>query len=592
MRHAGRRRPRSAGCRRPWPTGRSGLLVDGHDPDDWGRVARRRARRAAAARRAGARAPSRTPRGFGWDATADAHARASTGRDRRARPAHRPRRPARGPPWHRDAADGAPDAAADAVRAMLAERSTTRSRRRGTSSSSLPGERKQRTTLLARRREHALSVHAFVARHPDENHEAVYRWLLERNLRHVRRLVRDRPARRRLPRRARCRCTPSRRTRSTGSSARSWSTPTARSTRILELGLRSAHPARVGLARHARRVAPPTSPPSRHLADPSEPGLTGRRAPARRGGAAGCGHERRAVHPGPAPPRREHWNAKNLFTGWVDVDLSDEGRGRGRARRGAAAPTPACCPTWCTPRCCAARSAPRTSRSTRATGTGSRSRRNWRLNERHYGALQGKDKKQTLEEFGEEQFMLWRRSYDTPPPPIDPGDEYAQTDDAALRVAAARAVPRTECLEDVVERLLPYWEDVHRPRPARRPDRPRRRARQLAARAGEAPRRHLATTDIAGSTSPPGSRWSTGSTRTCVRSGPAASTSTRRPPPVPPRRSRTRAADSTDQPVPGPAARSNAASDSDPYSTNRTSSTRVGADRTAHTATGAASSSG
>jgi 2,3-bisphosphoglycerate-dependent phosphoglycerate mutase len=86
-------------------------------------------------------------------------------------------------------------------------------------------------------------------------------------------------------------------------------------------------------------------------------------------------------------------------------------------------------------------------------------RRDWRLNERHYGALQGKNKKQTLEQFGEEQFMLWRRSYDTPPPPIDPGDEFAQTGDPRY-AALGDAMPSTECLKDVVARMLPYWEQA------------------------------------------------------------------------------------------------------------------------------------
>ncbi len=77
-------------------------------------------------------------------------------------------------------------------------------------------------------------------------------------------------------------------------------------------------------------------------------------------------------------------------------------------------------------------------------------RRDWRLNERHYGALQGKDKKQTMESYGEEQFMLWRRSYDTPPPPIEPDDEYAQTGDPRY-ADLGEDLPRTECLKDVVD---------------------------------------------------------------------------------------------------------------------------------------------
>ena len=86
-------------------------------------------------------------------------------------------------------------------------------------------------------------------------------------------------------------------------------------------------------------------------------------------------------------------------------------------------------------------------------------RRSWRLNERHYGALQGKNKKQTLEEYGEEQFMLWRRSYDTPPPPIADDDEWSQVGDPRYALLPPELMPRTECLKDVVERMLPYWYD-------------------------------------------------------------------------------------------------------------------------------------
>jgi 2,3-bisphosphoglycerate-dependent phosphoglycerate mutase len=153
------------------------------------------------------------------------------------------------------------------------------------------------------------------------------------------------------------------------------------------------------------------------------------------------------------------WNAKNLFTGWVDVDLSEKGRAeatRGGELLAEAGVLP---------------DVVHTSLLTRAIRTSQLAldaadrmwipvRRNWRLNERHYGALQGKDKKQTLEEFGEEQFMLWRRSYDVPPPPIDPDDPYAQTFDPRYAALPPEARPHTECLADVVRRLIPYWEDV------------------------------------------------------------------------------------------------------------------------------------
>jgi len=87
-------------------------------------------------------------------------------------------------------------------------------------------------------------------------------------------------------------------------------------------------------------------------------------------------------------------------------------------------------------------------------------RRHWRLNERHYGALQGKDKKQTLATYGEEQFMLWRRSYDTPPPPIADDDEWSQFGDPRYADLPPELMPRSECLADVVARMLPYWYDA------------------------------------------------------------------------------------------------------------------------------------
>jgi len=153
------------------------------------------------------------------------------------------------------------------------------------------------------------------------------------------------------------------------------------------------------------------------------------------------------------------WNAKNLFTGWVDVDLTDKGRAEA-ARGGELLAESGLLPDVV-----------HTSLLTRAIRTSQLAleaadrmwipvRRNWRLNERHYGALQGKNKKQTLEEFGEEQFMLWRRSYDVPPPPIDPNDPFAQTDDPRYAALPPEARPNTECLADVVQRMMPYWQDV------------------------------------------------------------------------------------------------------------------------------------
>ena len=148
------------------------------------------------------------------------------------------------------------------------------------------------------------------------------------------------------------------------------------------------------------------------------------------------------------------WNEKNLFTGWVDVDLSDLGRteavrgGEMLAERGLLPDVV------------------HTSVLRRAITTANLAldvadrhwipvRRSWRLNERHYGALQGLDKAATREKYGEEQFMLWRRSFDTPPPEIEVGDEYDQTGDPRY---AEGEVPRTECLKDVIARFMPYWE--------------------------------------------------------------------------------------------------------------------------------------
>src|SRR4029077_12585833 len=80
-------------------------------------------------------------------------------------------------------------------------------------------------------------------------------------------------------------------------------------------------------------------------------------------------------------------------------------------------------------------------------------------NERHYGALQGKDKAAVRAEFGDEQFMLWRRSYDAPPPPLPEDDRYSQVGDPRY-ADLLETVPRTECLKDVVGRMLPYWYDA------------------------------------------------------------------------------------------------------------------------------------
>jgi 2,3-bisphosphoglycerate-dependent phosphoglycerate mutase len=153
------------------------------------------------------------------------------------------------------------------------------------------------------------------------------------------------------------------------------------------------------------------------------------------------------------------WNAKNLFTGWVDVDLNAQGEAEAR-RGGELLKESGLLPDVV--HTSVLRRAIRTSEI--ALNAADRSwipvARSWRLNERHYGALQGKDKKQTLEAYGEEQFMLWRRSYDTPPPPIADDDEFSQVSDARYALLPDELRPRTECLKDVVARMLPYWYDA------------------------------------------------------------------------------------------------------------------------------------
>jgi 2,3-bisphosphoglycerate-dependent phosphoglycerate mutase len=153
---------------------------------------------------------------------------------------------------------------------------------------------------------------------------------------------------------------------------------------------------------------------------------------------------------------QSEWNRKNQFTGWVDVELSELGveeakRGGVLLRERGVLPDVL-----------------HTSLLSRAIRTATLAleecgrqwlpvRRSWRLNERHYGALQGLNKAETKEKFGNEQFMLWRRSYDTPPPEIQDGQPSGI--DERYADLAPDVVPRTECLKDVLERMLPYWYD-------------------------------------------------------------------------------------------------------------------------------------
>jgi 2,3-bisphosphoglycerate-dependent phosphoglycerate mutase len=150
------------------------------------------------------------------------------------------------------------------------------------------------------------------------------------------------------------------------------------------------------------------------------------------------------------------WNEKNLFTGWVDVDLTDKGRAEA-VRGGKLLVEQGVLPDVLY-----------TSLLRRAINTANLAldaadrhwipvHRDWRLNERHYGALQGLDKAETLAKYGQDQFMSWRRSYDTPPPPIEKGSTYSQDGDP--RYAGIDA-PLTECLADVVKRFVPYFEQT------------------------------------------------------------------------------------------------------------------------------------
>jgi len=150
------------------------------------------------------------------------------------------------------------------------------------------------------------------------------------------------------------------------------------------------------------------------------------------------------------------WNQQNLFTGWVDVRLSEQGAAEA-ARAGVLLKDAGLLPD-----------VQHTSLLSRAIQTADLAleeadrmwipvKRSWRLNERHYGGLQGLDKAATQAKFGQEQFMLWRRSYDTPPPVLDDSSEFSQAHDPRY-ADLGPDLPRTECLKDVVERMLPYWQ--------------------------------------------------------------------------------------------------------------------------------------
>ena len=148
------------------------------------------------------------------------------------------------------------------------------------------------------------------------------------------------------------------------------------------------------------------------------------------------------------------WNAKNLFTGWVDVELSEKGlveAARGGQLLKEAGLLPDVLHTSLLKR--AINTADIALENCGRTGIPTKI--SWRLNERHYGALQGKDKAATLKEYGEEQFQLWRRSFDVPPPAIADDDQYSQKNEEKY-ANLGEQLPKTECLKDVVARVVPY----------------------------------------------------------------------------------------------------------------------------------------
>ncbi|ODV81774.1 phosphoglycerate mutase [Suhomyces tanzawaensis NRRL Y-17324] len=155
---------------------------------------------------------------------------------------------------------------------------------------------------------------------------------------------------------------------------------------------------------------------------------------------------------------QSEWNEKNLFTGWVDCRLSDVGK-KEAARAGELLKEAGIKADILY-----------TSKLSRAIQTANIAldhadqlfvpvKRSWRLNERHYGALQGKDKAQTLETYGQEKFQIWRRSFDVPPPTIEDDSEFSQVGDVRYSDVDPAVLPKTESLKLVIDRLLPYWQD-------------------------------------------------------------------------------------------------------------------------------------
>ncbi|MBI1389224.1 MAG: 2,3-diphosphoglycerate-dependent phosphoglycerate mutase [bacterium] len=159
---------------------------------------------------------------------------------------------------------------------------------------------------------------------------------------------------------------------------------------------------------------------------------------------------------------QSEWNLKNLFTGWTDVDLTDQGRqeakegGQSLKEKGFTFDV-------------AYTSVLKRAIRTLWTVLDEMDLmwipviRNWRLNERHYGALQGLNKSETAAKYGEDQVKIWRRSYDVPPNPLEESDERHPSHDRRYADLKPEELPATECLKDTLERVLPYWNDVIAP---------------------------------------------------------------------------------------------------------------------------------
>ena len=309
----------------------------------------------------------------------------------------------------------------------------------------LPGERRLKTNTILSIGEHSVRVEAFVCRKPDENNEGVYRFLLKRNRRlygvaYTLDNVGDIYL---VGRMALHSVTADEIDRVLGQVLEAVD---ADFNTLLELGFQSSIQKewewRVSRGESLKNLRA-----FEHLIDDDDD----RRRRRDRLSAMGDSTLVLLRH------GESEWNALNLFTGWVDVDLTDKGRAEA-IRGGELIAEHGLLPDVLY-----------TSVLRRAINTANLAldkadrhwipvHRDWRLNERHYGALQGLDKAETKAKYGEEQFMKWRRSYDTPPPPIERGSKYSQDSDP--RYADIDGGPLTECLADVVARFVPYFTET------------------------------------------------------------------------------------------------------------------------------------